>query len=135
MMKGASEYMMILRNTDWDEGLSIAEVAETIDRYHAWVERMAGEGVLTGGRPLFGGGKVIAMGGNRAVTDGPFVETKEVIGGYIVIKAAGLEEAAAIAGTFPPLERGATIELRELAVECPVSARHEERLKLEVSPA
>ena len=123
--------MMILRNTDWDEGLSMENVASTIERYHEWVQRLSGEGVLAGGRPLFGGGRVLEMGGNGSVTDGPFVESKEVVGGYIVLNADTIEGAAEIAKTFPPLERGLTIELRELAVECPVSLRHEERLKEE----
>jgi hypothetical protein len=127
-MKKSAEYMMILRNTDWDAELTTEEVAAAIERYHQWFQRLSGEGVLGGGRPLFAGGRVISMDGNGNVTDGPFVETKEVIGGYIVINAASLEEATEIAKTFPPLECGATIELRELAIECPVSTRYEARL-------
>ena len=133
-MKKSAEYMMILRNTDWDAELTTEEIAATIERYHQWFQRLSGEGVLAGGRPLFAGGRVISMESNGNVTDGPFVETKEVIGGYIVINAASLEEATEIAKTFPPLERGATIELRELAIECPVSARYEERLNEETAP-
>ena len=107
------------------------DVASTIERYHEWVQRLSGEGVLAGGRPLFGGGRVMEMGKNGTVIDGPFVESKEVVGGYIVLNADTIEEAAEIAKTFLPLERGLTIELRELAIECPVSQRHEERLKKE----
>ena len=72
-----------------------------------------------------------SRGGKTHVTDGPYTESKEVVGGYIVLNADTIEEAAEIAKTFPPLERGLTIELRELAIECPVSQRHEERLKEE----
>ena len=129
-MKKSAEYMMILRNTDWDASLTTEEIADTIERYHQWIERLSCEGVLGGGRPLIAGGRVIAME-NGSATDGPFVETKEVIGGYIVLHAATLEEATAIAKTFPPLERGATIELRELAIECPVSTRYAARVQEE----
>ncbi len=134
-MSKSAEYMMILRNTDWDAELTTEEIAATIERYHEWFQRLSGEGVLAGGRPLFAGGRVVAMEKNGNVTDGPFVETKEVIGGYILINAASLEEATEIAKTFPPLERGATIELRELSIECPVSTRYEARLKQEAVTA
>ncbi len=133
VMKKTGEYMMILRNTDWDAGMTMEEIGEAIGRYHEWFQRLSGEGVLAGGRPLFAGGRVVSVDGKGSVTDGPFVEAKEVIGGYILINAPGLEEAAAIARTFPPLECGATIELRELAVDCPVSTRYEARLKEEAA--
>lgn len=125
-MKSA-EYMMVLRNTDWDEGLSVDQVAETMEKYNAWFERLLAQEIIAGGRPLLAGGRVVELAG-KGLVDGPFVESKEVIGGYIVIRAASLEEAAEIAKTFPPLERGVKIELRELAIECPVSVRQLERL-------
>jgi hypothetical protein len=138
IMSRKAEYMMILRNTDWDADLSIEEVAEAIDRYQAWFDRLAGDGTITGGRPLFGGGRVVSLGKDGAVTDGPFVESKEVVGGYIVILASSLEEAAAIARTFPPVQLGVGIEVRELAFQCPVSVRHAEKLAalgVEAQPA
>lgn len=131
----SSEYMMVLRNTDWDEGLSIEEVAETIDRYHEWFNRLLEGNVITGGRPLLAGGRVVSLSSDGTATDGPFVESKEVIGGHINIQASDLEAAVEIARTFPPLQRGVKIELRELAVECPVSQRHAERVASQQHPA
>ena len=50
------------------------------------------------------------------IVDGPFTETKEIVGGFVVIAAAGWDEARAIARTCPALEVGDWIELREVSV-------------------
>ena len=121
------EYMMILHQTDWDAGLSIEETERIIGQYTEWFERMSKSGTLTGGRPLLGGGRVVAKQGDH-VSDGPFIESKEAIGGFIVIKAGSYDEAVEIARTFPPVQVGVKVELREFAIVCPVSQRLEERL-------
>lgn len=50
-------------------------------------------------------------GGKLMVTDGPFAETKEVLGGFEVLECADLDEAMAIAKRFPALKAGAAVEL------------------------
>ncbi|HET7093759.1 MAG TPA: YciI family protein [Thermomicrobiales bacterium] len=54
---------------------------------------------------------VRVRGGNRLVTDGPFAETREQLGGYFLIDAANLDEALAIAGRIPAAQKG-TVEVR-----------------------
>lgn len=126
-MNPSNEYLMILRNTDWDEGLSVDEVTRLVEQYTVWIERMQEQGKIGGGRPLMPGGRVIAKQGER-ISDGPFIESKEAIGGYIVINADSYDEAAEIAKTFPPVQLGVQIELRELTHVCPISQRLEKRL-------
>ena len=53
-------------------------------------------------------------GSGTMVTDGPFAETKEVIGGFTLIKAADMTEAAALARGCPILARGGEVEVRPL---------------------
>ncbi len=55
--------------------------------------------------------------GKRLVTDGPFAETREQLGGYFLIDAADLDEAVAIAGRIPGAQKG-TVEVRPV-VEVP----------------
>lgn len=50
-------------------------------------------------------------GGKVMITDGPFAETKEVLGGFEVLECADLDEAMAIAKRFPALKAGAAVEL------------------------
>ena len=60
------------------------------------------------------------------MTDGPFAESKEVIGGYLLVDGDSLEEAVAIAQTIPGLAYGGSIEVRPLAEECPLDVRARE---------
>ena len=127
-MKPPGEFMMVLRNTDWNGAMSVDEVTAAIDRYNAWFERLVAEGVVTGGRPLLAGGRVVTLSGDGKAVDRPFVESKETIGGYILLNVPDLDAAVAVAKTFPPVMLGVSLEIRELTWPCPVSQRHEARL-------
>jgi hypothetical protein len=58
------------------------------------------------------GGKVVTTSG---ATDGPFVEAKEIVGGYMFVSADTVERAIEVAREMPMLMPGATIEIREVA--------------------
>ena len=64
--------------------------------------------------------RVTVRDGHRVVTDGPFAETREQLGGYFLVDVANLDEAIAIAGRIPSARFG-TVEVRPL-VEMPVAA-------------
>ena len=83
-------------------------------RWQTWFAKLGEEGKLKEwGAPLQGEGRVVAAGG--VITDGPFAEGKEVIGGYSIIKAEDLAEAAALAKGCPALETGGSVEVRPVA--------------------
>lgn len=105
-----SEYLLISRG-QWDETASKQEVQDAIDRFYAWYERGVADGVLLPGSRLENRGKVVARG---AITDGPFAEARELIGGYWFIVADSLDHAAQIASENPCLEFGLTLEIRPL---------------------
>ena len=71
-------------------------------------------GKMTGGHRLNGEGAVL-KGEKRQITDGPFTEGKEIVGGYIGIKANDLNEAVEIAKGCPIYDFGGTTEVREIA--------------------
>jgi hypothetical protein len=76
---------------------------------------LAGEGKLRGGAPLqpeSAGARVELRGGKALVSDGPFAESKEVIGGFFVVEAASREEAVEVAKRCPHARRG-IVEVRE----------------------
>ena len=81
-------------------------------------EEMTNAGVLlqSGGLlPSSKGARVRASGGKMTVTDGPFAETKEQLGGYYLIEAKDLDEATKIAARVPSAKSG-TIEVRPVRV-------------------
>ena len=92
------------------------EMQKIIGEYIGWSEKLAKEGKIEGGRKLKDeGGKVVrAAGKSFNVTDGPYTETKEVIGGYYLIKAKDYAEAVEIVKTCPHLKYGPKIEIREV---------------------
>jgi hypothetical protein len=65
------------------------------------------------GHPLQRSGKLVA-GKQKAVNDGPFAETKDVIGGFTVIVAADINHAAELAKGCPILEAGGAVEVRPI---------------------
>ena len=105
-----NEYLLISRG-QWDEDADKDAVQDTIDRFYAWYEQGLAQGRLKPGSRLANRGKLVSR---TAVTDGPFSESKELIGGYWFVLADSLEEAAAIAAENPCLAFGLTLEVRAL---------------------
>ncbi|MFO1499647.1 MAG: YciI family protein [Verrucomicrobiota bacterium] len=115
-----SGYLLVFRSTDWYKGLSQAQIQEIADHWMAWFRRLSEEGTVVAGNPLEHTGKVVSGKGGGLVADGPFVESKETIGGYFLLKTTSLAEALAIAQQCPGLPYGIRIEVRPIAGECPV---------------
>jgi len=105
-----SEYLVISRG-QWDKDLSREEIQNAIDKFYVWRDRLVDEGKMRAGQRLSREGKTVSR---EMVTDGPFSETKEVIGGYWFILARSLEEAAKIAAENPCLACGLFYEIRPI---------------------
>ena len=84
----------------------------TIHKYKAWSAKVAQAGHLRGGEKLADAtGRVLRRG--QPVKDGPYAESKEVVGGYFILEAADYNEAARLASDCPHVEFG-TVEIREI---------------------
>lgn len=105
-----SEYLLLSRG-HWDPDKSKEEIQTAIDDFYAWYEQQVSQGTFKPGQRLAVGGKAVSRGG---VTDGPFAEAKEVIGGYWFIVAESLEAAASIAAQSPCLACGLSYEIRPI---------------------
>jgi hypothetical protein len=95
---------------------SDAQGRAAYDRMLEYAEKLQARGILRASQSLktdTQGVRVRMRGGKRALVDGPFSESKEMIGGYFIVDVATREEAVAIAGEMPAAE-WATIEVREL---------------------
>jgi hypothetical protein len=96
--------------------LSPAQIAAVTKDYVGWTERMRAEGRVKAGEKLTSdAGRVMRSNGQRVlVTDGPFAESKELLGGFYVIAARDYDEAYRVAESCPHLKYGGSIELRQI---------------------
>ncbi|MGI8602073.1 MAG: YciI family protein [Verrucomicrobiales bacterium] len=123
-----SEYLLLFRGTHWDKNLSPEEIQKAMGQFMAWFERLTQQGKLKTGQPLANEGKIVSGRSGRTVADGPFVESKEAIGGYFLLQVADLDEAVAIAQGCPILEYGSSVEVRPVAQQCPTMQRVNQEL-------
>ncbi len=110
------DYLLLLHeNPAQFADVSPAEMQAIIERYSAWSRELAEAGRLVSGTKLTdeGGRHLRRNGTSVAVTDGPYAETREVIGGQFVIRAEGYDEACTLAKGCPHLDNG-WIEVREV---------------------
>ena len=127
---GNPGYLLLFRGPDWDKGLSDEELQEVLGRVMGWFDGVSKAGKVKGGQPLARSGKIVSGKNGRVVADGPFAESKEVIGGYLMLDVETLDEALAIAKSFPCLQYDISVEVRPLLAECPCFKRAQERLGL-----
>jgi hypothetical protein len=109
-----AEYLVICRG-QWDKTASRDEIQKVIDQFYIWLDRLVAEGKMKHGQRLTYEGKTV--GRRNAITDGPFGESKEVIGGYWFAVANSLDEAAQIAAGNPCLDYGMFMEIRPIDPE------------------
>lgn len=106
----SSEYLVLSRG-QWNKDASREDIQAAIDRFYAWHDRLVGEGRMRAGQRLAREGRLVSR---NATLDGPFAETKEVVGGYWTILAVSLDEAAALAAENPCLDYGLAFEIRPI---------------------
>lgn len=111
MSEAATSEYLVLSRGQWDASLPPDQIQGAIDRFYDWIGGHIEAGTMRPGERLATPGVTVFRG---KVTDGPFGEAKEVIGGYWFIRAASLEEAARLAGENPCLQCGLFYELRPL---------------------
>jgi hypothetical protein len=119
-------YMLLYRTDEWYNKLSQEELQKLINQNKAWFEGLTAQGKVKPGRALERKGAIVSGVNGHIVTDGPFAESKEAVGGYLVLDVETIEEAIAIAQSSPGLAYGGSIEVRPLAEECPLDARARE---------
>ena len=90
---------------------SPAQMQDMYAGFNAWKEKFK-ERILDMGGKLTPAGKVVTTAG---ATDGPFVEVKEIVGGFMFVSADNIEQAIEVAREMPMLMPGSSIEIREVA--------------------
>ncbi|HLX72180.1 MAG TPA: YciI family protein [Verrucomicrobiae bacterium] len=111
-------YMLIFRGTDWSKALSLEEMQQVSEKWMAWFKGLMASGQAIDGNPLEKDGKIVSGKNGKIVSDGPFAESKEAIGGYLMLKVDSMDEAVAIAKQCPGLDYGLRVEVRPVAERC-----------------
>jgi hypothetical protein len=119
-------YMLLFRSDEWYGELSHDEIQKVINQNTAWIQGLIAEGKAKPGHALHRDGATVSGKNGRIVSDGPFAEAKEVIGGFLLLNVETIAEAIAIAQRSPTLAYGTSIEVRPVAEECPLDVRARE---------
>jgi hypothetical protein len=108
----SKKYLFLMRSQPADrQQPSPAQMQDMYAAFNGWKEKFK-ENIVDMGGNLMPGGKVVTTSG---ATDGPFVEAKEIVGGYMFVSAESVERAIEVASEMPMLMPGSAIEIREVA--------------------
>lgn len=107
------KFMLIFHGGQMDN-MSPDEMQSHMGKWLAWVDQLSKEGKYLSGEPLLPGGKLLTGKGGKTVTDGPYTEGKEVVGGYFLIQATDWDEALKIAKDCPDYELDGSVQVRQV---------------------
>ena len=110
-----TDYLYVFRGGASDPSDSAQAQADEMKRWASWIQGLAQKGHMKGGEPLEREGKVL-RGRSKNLTDGPYADAKDRIGGYLIVSAASLEEATELAKGCPIFEKEVgSLEVRPIA--------------------
>jgi hypothetical protein len=106
------DYLFLIRGCESDK-MSPEQMQQHLQKCMAWIDKTTREGTFKSSEPLDKAGKVI-HGKKQVVTDGPYAESKDLVSGYVMVKAPSLAKATEMARSCPMAEHAASVEIREL---------------------
>jgi hypothetical protein len=113
-MSTPPRFMLLLRGGISNRELSPEQLQAQIEKYMSWIDSLKKKGHFRAGEPLNEEGKLLSGHNAETVTDGPFAESKEAIGGYFIISARDLSAAVEISKGCPIFANGGTVEVRPI---------------------
>jgi hypothetical protein len=108
------EFMMLFRHetTEGGEAPTAEQMKAVMKEWQSWIKGIAAKGNYSGTNRLLSEGKTLKPG--NVISDGPYAEAKEIVGGYLIVKAGSLEEAVEMAKSCPNLIYGGKVEVRSV---------------------
>ena len=109
-----AKFLFVYRNRSESYGsMSPDEMQQMLQKWNAWISEGLRQGwMLDAGDGLKKEGRVVNA--QKVVTDGPFLEVKEMVGGFSIVQADTLDAAAELARGCPIFRRGGSVEVRPL---------------------
>lgn len=108
------EKFMLIFHGGQMEGMSPQEMQAHMQKWFAWIEKLRKTDQYVTGEPLLPGGKFVSGKSGKSIVDGPYTEGKEVVGGFIVIKAKDFAEATTISKNYPDFDYGGSVQVRQV---------------------
>lgn len=114
------KYVMLIADDMQNELLDPDALKAEYDKIYAWIAKWEARGrIADGGMELQPPGTartVRRSGDGISITDGPYLELKEVIGGFMILEADTIAEAVEVAAEWPGIPHGAAVEVRPVVV-------------------
>ena len=107
------DFMFIFTNNTNAPAPTPEEMQANMQLLFDWINKLKADNIYVAGEALMPGGKKV-KGPKHIITDGPFAESKEIVGGFFIIKAASIEAATEIAKGCPDLPLNGVVEVREV---------------------
>lgn len=107
------EKFMYLFRGGMDQNASPEAMQANMQKWMQWMQKLTKDGNFVAGEPLEKTGKNVA-GARKVITDGPFAEAKEVVGGYLIVNAKDLHHATELAKGCPIFEEDGHVEIRPI---------------------
>lgn len=104
-----------IQTEDAFAALSPEAIQAEIQKWNEWIGGIAAQGKMLMAEGLLPTGKVVS-GSTKVVTDGPFTEGKEIVGGFMILEAESEAEAVALSMGCPGLATEGRVEVREVQV-------------------
>lgn len=110
-----SEYLLLLRGGyEPYEDISPGDLEAALQRYRDWANDLRRKNQLVSAAKLSDAGGRLRKTAQGIQVDGPFIETKEAIGGFFIVKAQSLDNATQLAESCPIFDEGGFVEIREI---------------------
>ena len=110
-----SEFVYLYRNGERMPGASPEQMQQQMQKWMTWLKELTDQGhIKDPGHPLESKGKIVKSRA-KVVTDGPFAEAKDVIGGYTLVEATDLGHAVELSAGCPIFDVGGYVEVRPVA--------------------
>jgi hypothetical protein len=109
-----SDYLYIFRGGEFRAGepqQSPEAMQAHMQKWMAWIKELTVKGIFKGGEPLAKEGKVLQGRGKR-VTDGPYAEAKDIVGGYLLVEAKDIDHAVELSRACPIFDVDGSLEVR-----------------------
>lgn len=109
-----SQFLLLFRSPQAGPDPTPEEMQQIFGKWMAWLKALKAKGQYVGGDRLDDAGKVVRSPRGASVTDGPYAEAKEAVGGYIIVSADTLAQAVEIAKGCPGLDYEGIVEVRPI---------------------
>jgi hypothetical protein len=107
------DFMFIFRGAADQYDFSAEQMQQHMQKWMVWIDELKAKDRYVAGEPLTPEGKIV-KGAKALVTDGPFTESKELVGGFFIVRASSLQEATELAKGCPDLPLNGSVEVREV---------------------